>query len=376
MTNDPIRNQPRWQHYVLVRGERFRTFWVNHLTKGERSVLYVLGRGFDPRMCQGLKLLLEVGGKGPRDVIALDFREGPASPSLTHADLVEQNWAQLQSSVQGRGKLTTQPLEFWSAEGRRVSSQSARDLFVSATRFDGYSDIIVDISAMPRSVYFPLLARILHLLDNDQVAQMPPTNLHVVVAEDPSLDTVTREEGVDQNAEFMASFGGGFDEEATQTPKVWIPLLGEYRTTQFDRIWDLVKPDEVCPILPSPSRNPRRADNIVIEYQQALFDELRLDPREFMYASERNPFEVYRQVRTTVLHYSDVFKLLGGCRVALSTLSSKLMSLGVLLVAYELKQIGYNIGVAHIQCQGYTLESKVANAELVGLWLTGECNVP
>jgi hypothetical protein len=69
-----------------------------------------------------------------------------------------------------------------------------------------------------------------------------------------------------------------------------------------------------------------------------------------------------------------VFKLLGGCKVALSTLSSKLMSLGALLVAYELKQLGNNIGVAHIQCQGYTLASMVPNAELVGLWLAGECN--
>jgi hypothetical protein len=175
----------------------------------------------------------------------------------------------------------------------------------------------------------------------------------------------------------MASFGGGFDEEATQTPTVWIPLLGEHRTTQFDRIRDLVKPDELCPVLPSPSRNPRRADDIVIEYQRLLFDELLLDPREFLYASEQNPFEVYRKLRTTVSHYSSVFGLLGGCRIALSTLSSKLMSLGALLAAYELKQLGYHIGVAHIECQGYTLGShEVKAAELVGLWLAGECFAP
>jgi hypothetical protein len=206
--------------------------------------------------------------------------------------------------------------------------------------------------------------------------QTPLTNLHVVVAEDPSLDAGIRAEGVDREAEFMASFGGGFDEEATQAPKVWIPLLGEHRTTQFDRIRELVKPDEVCPVLPSPSRNPRWADDIVMEYQQLLFDELHLDPREFLYASEQNPFEVYRQIRTAVIHYGDVFKLLQGCRVALSALSSKLMSLGALLVAYELKQVGYNVGVAHIECQGYTLESRKSDAELVGLWLAGECDVP
>jgi hypothetical protein len=174
----------------------------------------------------------------------------------------------------------------------------------------------------------------------------------------------------------MASFGGGFDEEATQTPRVWIPLLGEDRLTQFDRILDLVKPDEVCPVLPCPSRNPRRADDIVIEYRQTLFDELRLDPREFLYASEHNPFEVYRGIRAAVLHYESVFRLLGGCKVALSSLSSKLMSLGVLLVAYELKQTGRSVGVAHVECQGYTMDAPGTNPELVSLWLAGECYAP
>lgn len=265
-------------------------------------------------------------------------------------------------------------VEFWSPEKRRISSQSARDLFSSAARFDAYTDIVVDISAMPRSVYFPLLARILYLADDERHTRKRPLNIHVVVAEDPALDTAIQEEGIDREADFIASFGGGFDEEATQTPKVWLPMLGENRVTQFDRIRDRIKPDEVCPILPSPSRNPRRADDIVIEYQQLLFDELLLDPREFLYASEQNPFEVYRQIRNAIRHYSDVFKLLGGCRVALSVLSSKLMSLGALLVAYELKQGGYNIGVAHIECQGYTLTACESTAEIFGLWLTGECD--
>jgi hypothetical protein len=162
MSSGSAHTQLRWQHYVLIRDdrdrrdERFRAFWTDHLGQAERSVLYILGRGFDPRMCQGLKLLMEVGGKGPRDVIALEFREGPTSPSLIHEDLVQLNWTELQVLMAGRGTLTTRPLEFWSAEARRVSSQSARDLFASVTSFDGYTDIVVDISAMPRSVYFRL----------------------------------------------------------------------------------------------------------------------------------------------------------------------------------------------------------------------------
>jgi hypothetical protein len=145
---------PRWQHYVLLRGERLRAFWASHLGQCERNVLFVLGRGFDPRMCMGLQLVLGAGGSGRRDVFALDFREGAASPSLVHQDLVEANWAALQGLVQGRGQITTRPLEFWSEEGRRASSQNARALFVSFDCFVGYTDVVVDVSAMPRSVFF------------------------------------------------------------------------------------------------------------------------------------------------------------------------------------------------------------------------------
>jgi hypothetical protein len=275
--------------------------------------------------------------------------------------------------VAGRGVVGAQELEFWSDEGRRISSQSARDLFASLEKFEPYTDVVVDISAMPRSVYFPLIARILYLVDHAG-ERSSRLNLHVIVAEDPHLDAGIKEEGIDEKAEFMASFGGGFDEEGTPTPKVWIPMLGERRTTQFDRIHDRVKPDEICPVLPSPSRDPRRADDIVIEYQRLLFDEHRLDPRSFLYASEQNPFEVYRRLRTAVIRYGEVFKLLGGCRVALSPLSSKLMSLGALLVAYEMKEFGYGIGVAHIESQGYALDGTVAKPELFGLWLAGECD--
>jgi hypothetical protein len=51
------------------------------------------------------------------------------------------------------------------------------------------------------------------------------------------------------------------------------------------------------------------------------------------------------------------------------------MSLGVLLVAYELKITdSLQIGIAHIECQGYDMpDSVVPNPELVGLWLAGEC---
>ncbi len=72
-------------------------------------------------------------------------------------------------------------------------------------------------------------------------------------------------------------------------------------------------------------------------------------------------------------HYQDALSPLGGCRVALSALSSQLMSLGALLAAYELKQSGQGIAVAHVDSQGYTLDNSKMDSEVFGLWLAGEC---
>ena len=363
----------RWEYYVLLQEQQLRDFWVQHVSTEQRDVLFVIGRGFDLRVGIGLRAVLAAGGGGRRDVVGIDFQEGPLSASLNHQELVVRNWDEVTKSVGDRGDVSIRKIDFWSVEGRRISSQSARDLFGSADTFRSYSDIIIDISAMPRGVYFPLIARILYLIDH-LASETKRLNLHVIVAEDPKYDATVHSEGIDETAEFLSSFGGGFDEEGTPTPKVWMPMMGEGKNVHFDRIQDRVKPDEVCPVLPSPSRHPRRADDIVVQYRQELFDELNLDTRDFLYVSEHNPFEVYRRLRGAVIRYTNVFKILGGCRVAISPMSSKLMSLGALLTAYELKELGYRVGIAHIEAHGYRVEDEIPDADLYGLWLCGECD--
>jgi hypothetical protein len=372
MSNNGLVIPPlRWRDYVLLRGEGLRSFWSQHLGATERNVLVIMGKGFDPRACLGARTLAEAGGSGRRDVIVLDFAEGESHGTSSHTAFTEANWSSLQETLAGRWTISVRPILLRRTDGRRTGSQNAANLFNSLDQIADYTDIIVDVSAMPRVVFFPLTARLLHLLDQD--AARANRNLHVLTAEDPDLDARIRVEGIDETANFLHSFEGRFMREATgQHPKVWIPLLGEARTTQFDRIYDHVKPDEVCPVVPSPSRSPRRGDDIVMEYRDLLFDQLRIDPRNIIYASEQNPFEVYRQVRRAALHYHHVFRLLGGCKIALSPLSSKLMSLGALLVAYEMKPT-LDVGVAHIECQSYVLESREMNPELVGLWLSGAC---
>jgi hypothetical protein len=365
-----------WRDYILVRDNDVAAFWKAHLAERSRSLLFVCGRGFDPRTCIALRTIGELAGGNLTEMLALDFDEGEGALSQALRDKAAGNWKELEAIVSEKGKCSTHKIPFRTADGRRVGARNAANVFKDIARLSAFSDIVVDISAMPRSVYFPLIARLLFFHDELKRKKQAKPNIHVVVAEDPVLDYQIREQGIDETASFLHPFEGDFNREATgQQPKVWIPVLGEGRTTQFDRIYDMVKPKEVCPVLPSPSRDPRRGDDIVIEYRDLLFDQLRVDPRNIIYASEFNPFEVYRQIRKAAIHYHDVLDLIGGCKIALSALCSKLMSLGVLLVGYDLKAANsLQIGIAHIECQGYEMpESVVPNPQPVGLWLAGEC---
>jgi hypothetical protein len=373
-TRAPI-SEMRWRDYVLVRGGEFSSFWADHGNENGRRILFIAGRGFDPRAPLGLVRLLAATTNCAVDVLGLELLDESTTGTTDQRAAAEANWQVIESAIKSRGSVESHTVQFRSEDGRRIAARSAANIFVEESALDGYTDVVVDISAMPRVVYFPLISRLIFFYDERRRLSKRGPNVHVIVSEDPYLDTLIREHGIDETAAYLHPFEGPFNREAKGgRSTVWIPVLGEGRTTQFDRIYDLVKPDEVCPVLPSPARNPRRGDDIVMEYQNLLFDQLRIDPRNMIYASEFNPFDVYRQVRGTARHYHEVLGLVGGCRVALAAMCSKVMSLGILLVAYELKSSDVEVGIAHVECQGYDVPSTPQiEVDTVGLWLAGEC---
>lgn len=366
----------RWLNCFLSEGSNFTPFWKSFLRSQQRHILFVLGLGFDPRMCSAIREILKQGGDGKRDCRLLVFDEGPDSPSRQHSDRVQENREVLQQLLADQGNISEHELRMWSTDGRRIGSRNAALVFRRIDDLSEYTDIIVDISALPRSIYFPLIAKLLLLLDSSQHSTSLP-NLHVVVSESVDLDRLIRAEGIDDDATYLHGFSGEVDMEATAgIPRIWIPILGEDQAGELERIYDLVHPDEICPVLPFPSSNPRRGDNLILEYRQLLFDRFRVEPRNIIYASEKNPFEVYRELARTAIQYHDALNPLKGCKIVISTLSSKLLSLGALLTAYELKLL---VGIAHVEVSGYVISiadphilSNV-DEELFEIWLTGEC---
>jgi hypothetical protein len=367
----------RWSTYARAFGTDLEALFSSHFNRSSQKARFILGRGFDPRMLTGLTLLRRVCPTLRVEVVLLTYEEGDQSPSRAYDEAVKKNLEALTQLVP-EDSLSSRNISMFSPERRRMTAKSAEGLFKTASEFTGISDIVIDISALPRSVFLPIVAKLLHIIDG----QRPPlTNLFLLADENHKIDSVILEEGLDEEADYIHTFRGDAEREsAASKPRVWFPLLGENQGMQLQRIYDLVRPSEVCPLLPAPSHNPRRGDNLILEHRGLLFDSLRVDPRNFLYASETNPFEVYRQLVQAIKHYSKSLEPLGGSNAIVSALSSKLLSIGALLAAYELKRTGSRVAIAHIEAHGHRVAvemeelARLAKDGVIhGLWLAGEC---
>ncbi|MGQ7370456.1 hypothetical protein ACTGW3_12865, partial [Streptococcus suis] len=100
------------------------------------------------------------------------------------------------------------------------------------------------------------------------------------------------------------------------------------------------------------------------------FDDFRVEPANILYASEYNPFEAYRQIYGAIRRYRDSLSDLGGCKVYVSPLSSKLLSVGALLACYDHKgdSAGPGLATAPPSSRGVQSVSATQSLNSVSTW--------
>ena len=211
------------------------------------------------------------------DCLVLEYKIGTIFPPPGYKERALTNFEELHRLLsKASGTLRTHDIKVWSEDGTRIASVSAARVFTSIGEVADYTDVLIDISAMPQGIYFPLVRKLLKLYDgaHREQPQVSLPNVHVVVAENPAIDDKIADEGLAESATFLHNFDASDREAEEQKPKIWIPVLGEGQSDQLQKIRVFVRPDEVCPVLPFPSSDPRRGDNLIQEYQQFLFDDL------------------------------------------------------------------------------------------------------
>lgn len=370
----------RYDHVnFLTRGEGFSEFWKQYLS-GDKRVKYIMGLGFDPRTMNCFTKIREYVNSNIDCKIIEYGGESSLHPLLKQ--ILQRNTRLLESYI---------PRNKW-ASTRVNMADVSKDVSLTAAKsiqlneLSGYTDIILDITAMPTSIYFPITRNILDWISKNKIrtATGKPPNFHMVVSENSTLDNIIRGKNIDENITYMYKFAAQLQREANSNLlKVWIPLLGEGQSGQLSKISQQVSGlVEFCPFFPMPSVDPYRSRNLLMEHRELLADDLVVGSKDYVYAHETNPFDVCRKIYNTAQLYYDLFKPLDGCKIVISPLSNKLMCVGALLATCELLTEKLEVGIVYVAARGYDLHDENIDIDAesqqsvpYSMWLAGDCYV-
>lgn len=384
-----------WDHYVFRRGNAVHDLWDDLMTDRPVDLLYIAGRGFDIR-AQTVMREFVTGQRGSgrktarAKLLMLGFEGYELDDSIMK--LTEENAAALEALFSPLGSAETITIAVPDGEDEASPSDTLRQRVKAVLdEVDGKTDIILDVSSLPRATYLALLTNILHkLVPTKDVATDKPhplyangVNFHVLVAEDAHLDGQIRAEDPSNDLVMIPGFITAWQAESQQDrPLVWFPVLGENRVNQLQKIIDsalIPMEAEVCPVVPHPSKDPRRADNLLVEYRGPLFDSRKTPTSNILYAHESHPFEAYRQLLGAMRRYENSMSIMGGCRLVMTPLGSKLITLGAGLACFEMRPSDWNarygVAIPHAEPRRYlaSVESlRQSMPEISLLLLTGQ----
>jgi len=368
--------QMRWDPYLLFADGEFDSFWREHLRARERKLLIVLGRGFDVRALEATKRIKQ-SGAAP-DIWLLGFDNGLQDSELRTA-MTQQNVNDLEALC-GADRISTLDIRIGAPAVGNATSNNTRRAIMRAGSIEAYDDVVIDISAMPRMVALTTIAKMIHDLDEIESTTGRSINLHVTTAESVSADLKAQRGTLSEDVTTVVGFSGHLTAQGTENvPRVWFPVLGENQTDRLFKIQENLDPDEICPVVPFPSREPRRGDEIIDQHRQVLFDDFQAEPRNILRASEYNPFEAYKQLFAAMDRYRRALKELGGCKAFVSPVSSKLLSVGGLLACYDhlhgkIEGSRLMVGIPYVETAVYgdPIVDGEIQTELYAMWIRGE----
>jgi hypothetical protein len=382
-----------WQHYIYRRGLAVHDLWDGLFENRKVKLLYIAGRGFDIRSQAVMASFVDHIQDCDRRLEEAELTLVAFSGYQLDEELLAETEANASTMVALFNRLSDKTVVDQVTVGTQtddeedLSPSNALRLGTEAilSKIDDHTDIVLDASSLPRVVYLALMTSILEKLvpdkQNPQSLWANGVNFQVLVAEDAALDGHIRAEDPSNDLIFIPGFSSVLHVESmSQWPLVWFPMLGEGRINQLQQVTSLIpKEAEICPVLPHPSNDPRRADRLLLEYREAIFVARQTPTSNILYAHESHPFEAYRQMLGAMRRYRKSMAVLGGCRLVVTPLASKLITIGAGLACFEMKPRGtendYGVAIPYAEPKRYVASAGVLRAskpQIAALLLTGD----
>lgn len=321
---------------------------VRNFFEGKENALLILGCGFDPRMNVGVKtlnpLIINL------DVWVLHYGRNNNSRSKINNKISQGNLSDLKQICKNIFEIRIERF----AHGNEKSDIAYMSIKEKIQRgmLLGYKHIIIDISAMPRTISFSLVEYIRRIKDVNQ-------KVYILVCENSKYDDKIEEIPARDAAQYMQCFNlfSAGREAVSESTTVWVPVMGYHELAAFKKIAEYVRADEICPVIPFPAEDIRRGEEIIRNYGDYLFKNLKIEKRNIMYAPEKAPMLVYTKLVDTILSYERALCDIADdeeTRYVFSSQSSKLIDVGILLALLDLKKKNLIVTMAYVENGGYS----------------------
>jgi hypothetical protein len=329
-----------WENCVAHFDAQVDLFAKEYFGRTEVICLLVAAAGFDPRSI-GIATLL-AGHLGDR-LSGLFVREERGTPDAGLVSAADQNADRLRQLVPGCEIASVDIFGNDNAPvaGVRIASV-IRDFDIPAET----TDIVLDMTALSIGVAFPAARLLLDYCEDRGIA------FHIMVASNPDLDDAIASEPGNRPMAVRGFAGIDHSDASLEISRIWVPQLAKGRSTALTEIGRSIRDTyKICPVVPFPARDPRRADALITEYSTQLIDEWQVDPRDIVYVSESNPLDCYRTLSTLTKRYADAVDQIFVPSIILSPGGSRVMAAGALMAAIE-----HDLPVQYIETVRYDFD--------------------
>jgi hypothetical protein len=329
-----------WENCITNFDSGVDAFVADYFADASRRVLLVAAAGFDPRSRRISQMLAGILGNRLSAVFIREERPRASEALIKQAD---ENETALKAIIPD---CTIFRVDVFADDGAPVGGSRIVSLLGQHPVADEVTDVILDLSALSIGIGFPA-ARML-LEDCEAVSNR---SFHLMIVSNPEMDD--RISSVPSSrAGSVKGFSPPIDAQGQGLAQVWIPQLARGRASALTQIGAAIQRRyKICPLLPFPARNPRRADDLLAEYRTELVNEWEVDPRDVVYASERNPLDCYRTLSMLKIRFDRTMKGTYEPRMVLSPVGSKVLAAGALMAAIE-----HDMAVQYLETESYLFD--------------------
>ncbi len=335
-----------WSNCITNFDEDVPVFVGEYFADAGRKVLLVAAAGFDPRSQRVSQMLADVLGDRLSAYYIREERPGATDELVKRADA---NEAALKKIVP-ESKVFS--LAVFADDGAPVGGARLVAEMIANPIAPDVTDVILDLSALSIGIGFPAAKLLLEDCESESGRAF-----HLMIVSNPELD-----DRISSVPSSRISPVKGFAPDVGMSPlevaQIWIPQLAHGRGATLTQIgastgnWY-----KICPVLPFPARNPRRADDLLTEYQTELVDEWEIDPRDILYASEKNPLDCYRTLSTLKKRFDRTMEQTYEPRMVLSPLGSKVLAAGAMMAAIE-----HGMSVQYVETESYDFSAALSSS--------------